>query len=144
LGTKHITSSVEHLQTNGQSEAANKVILGQLKKRLGTAKENARMSCSRCFRLIGAVPQSSTEETPYNLTYGTATMLPVEVGEITMRRQLNDIKINEECMKTKLDLMEELLRRPGYGKKPTSSKPPGYTIQKSSCALSNWETWCGV
>jgi len=39
LGIKHITSSVEHPQTNGQEEATNKVILSQLKKRLGPAKE---------------------------------------------------------------------------------------------------------
>jgi len=38
IGIKHITSFVEHPQTNGQAEAANKVILAQLKKRLGTAK----------------------------------------------------------------------------------------------------------
>jgi len=35
---KHITSSVEHPQTNGQAEAANKIILGQLKRRLDEAK----------------------------------------------------------------------------------------------------------
>jgi len=35
---QHITSSVEHPQTNGQAEAANKVILRELKKRLGDAK----------------------------------------------------------------------------------------------------------
>jgi len=38
LGIKHVTSSVEHPQTNGQAEAVNKVILGQLKKKLGTTK----------------------------------------------------------------------------------------------------------
>jgi len=38
LGIKHITSSVEHPQTNGQAEAANKVILVELRKRLDTAK----------------------------------------------------------------------------------------------------------
>jgi len=38
LNIQHITSSVEHPQTNGQAEAANKVILNQLKKRLDTAK----------------------------------------------------------------------------------------------------------
>jgi len=35
-------------------------------------------------------------------------MLPVEVGETTLHRQLDDLKINEECMKTELDLLEEL------------------------------------
>jgi len=53
-------------------------------------------------------PQSSTGETPYNLTYGMDAMLPVEVGETTLRRQLNDLKLNKECMKTDLDLLEEL------------------------------------
>jgi len=38
LGIKHITSSVEHPQTNGQAEAKNKVILVELHKRLDTAK----------------------------------------------------------------------------------------------------------
>ncbi|XP_017405653.1 uncharacterized protein LOC108319132 [Vigna angularis] len=38
LGIKHVTSSVEHPQTNGQAEAANKALLTELKKRLGEAK----------------------------------------------------------------------------------------------------------
>jgi len=38
LGIKFITASVEHPQINGQAEAANKVILNELKKRLDNAK----------------------------------------------------------------------------------------------------------
>nr|KYP36968.1 Retrovirus-related Pol polyprotein from transposon opus [Cajanus cajan] len=38
LEIKHLSTSVEHPQTNGQAEAANKVILRELKKRLGNAK----------------------------------------------------------------------------------------------------------
>jgi len=38
LKITHITSSIEHSQTNGQAEVANKVLLGQLKKRLDGAK----------------------------------------------------------------------------------------------------------
>jgi len=38
LGIWYVTSSVEHPQTNGQVESANKVILNELKKRLGVAK----------------------------------------------------------------------------------------------------------
>jgi len=38
LGIKHITNSVEHPQTNGQAEAANKVILIEWKKRLDKSK----------------------------------------------------------------------------------------------------------
>ncbi|XP_020216761.1 uncharacterized protein LOC109800386 [Cajanus cajan] len=38
LGIQHKVTSVEHPQTNGQAESANKVILAELKKRLGEAK----------------------------------------------------------------------------------------------------------
>nr|KYP39823.1 Retrovirus-related Pol polyprotein from transposon opus [Cajanus cajan] len=38
LGVKHLPTSVENPQTNGQAEAANKMILQELKKRLGSAK----------------------------------------------------------------------------------------------------------
>jgi len=38
MGIKHITSSVEHPQTNGQAEAANKVIQVELRNRLDSAK----------------------------------------------------------------------------------------------------------
>nr|KYP31045.1 Pol polyprotein [Cajanus cajan] len=38
LRIKHLPTSVEHPQTNGQAEAANKMILRELKKQLGNAK----------------------------------------------------------------------------------------------------------
>jgi len=38
LGIRSITNLVEHPQTNRQAKATNKVILNELKKRLGTAK----------------------------------------------------------------------------------------------------------
>nr|KYP56531.1 Pol polyprotein [Cajanus cajan] len=38
LGVKHLPTTGEHPQTNGQADAANKVILRELKKRLGCAK----------------------------------------------------------------------------------------------------------
>jgi len=38
LGIRHTVTSVEHPQTNGQAEAANKIIPGKLKKKLGQLK----------------------------------------------------------------------------------------------------------
>jgi len=38
LGVKHLVTRVEHPQTNRQAEAANKVILGELRKKLGRLK----------------------------------------------------------------------------------------------------------
>jgi len=108
LGIKHVTSSVKHPQTNKQAEAANKVILGQLKRGLGAAKGKWAEELLEVLWAYRCTSQSSTGETPYNLTYGTEAMLPTEVGEATLHKQLHDLKINEECMKTELDLSEEL------------------------------------
>jgi len=35
-------------------------------------------------------------------------MLPVEVGEPTIRREIDNLKLNEECLKTELDLLQEM------------------------------------
>ena len=90
LGVKHITSSVKHPQTNGQVEVANKVILSQLKKRLGAAKGKWSDELLEVLWAYRCTPQTSTGESLYNLTYGTNAMLSVEIGEATIRRQLRD------------------------------------------------------
>ena len=101
LGIKHITSSVEHPQKNGQVEATNKVILSQLKKRLGAAKGKWVDELLEVLWVYRCIPQTSTGESPYNLTYGTDAMLPVKIGEATtIRRQLRDLSLNSKCMKT--------------------------------------------
>lgn len=41
-------------------------------------------------------PHGTMAETPFNLSYGTDAMLPVEVGEPTIRRKIADLEVNEE------------------------------------------------
>jgi len=53
-------------------------------------------------------PQTTTQETPYSLTYGTEAMIPIEVGEPTIRRQMFDLTLNEESLAVNLDLVSEL------------------------------------
>jgi len=84
LGVKSITTLVEHLQTNGQAEFTNKVILGQLKRRLGSAKGLWAEKLPEMLWAYKCMPQTTTGETPFNLTYGTDAMIPVEVGEPTL------------------------------------------------------------
>nr|KYP50706.1 Retrotransposable element Tf2 [Cajanus cajan] len=83
LGIKHLPTSVEHPQTNGQAEAANKVILRELKKRLGNAKGEWPDMLPGILWAYHCTPQSTTQETPYRLTYGADAMIPVEVGQIS-------------------------------------------------------------
>jgi len=80
LDIKSITVSVEHPQINGQAEAANKVILNELKKRLGKAKGRWTGELIEVLWAYRCTPQTTTQETPYSLTYGTKVMIPVEVA----------------------------------------------------------------
>jgi len=43
-------------------------------------------------------PQSTNGETPYNMVYGTDAMILVEVGEPTIRRQLERMDLNNESL----------------------------------------------
>lgn len=86
LGIKRRFSSVEHPQTNGQAETANKRILGELKKRLGGAKGMWAEELPSILWGYHCTPQSTAKETPFRLAYGTDAMVPVEVGEPSLRR----------------------------------------------------------
>jgi len=71
-------------QTNDQTEAANKVILNELKKRLGATKGRWTEELLEVLWAYRCTPQTSTQETPYNLTYDSEVRIPVEIGEPTI------------------------------------------------------------
>nr|XP_029145797.1 uncharacterized protein LOC114924690 [Arachis hypogaea] len=85
LGIKQKFSSVEHPQTNGQVEAANKVILLGLKKRLDSKKGNWADEFPSVLWSYRTTEQSATGETPFRLTYGVDAVIPVEIGEPSPR-----------------------------------------------------------
>ena len=82
-----------------------------MKKRLGSAKGLWAEKLPEILWAYRCTPQTSTGETLFNLTYGMDAMLPVEVNEPTLRRQIEDWNINNECLRTDLDLIEELRER---------------------------------
>jgi len=108
LGIKYVTSSVEHPQTNGQVEAVNKVILMELRKRLDNAKGRWPEELVELLWAYRCTPQSTTNESPFSLVYGTDAMIPVEIAEPSIRRELYDPVQNHQNMTTHLDLMTEL------------------------------------
>ena len=107
LDIKHITSSVEHPQTNGQAEAANKIFINELKKRLSTIKGKWTEELFEVLWAYRCTPQSTTQETSYSLTYGTKTMILVEVGEPSLRSQTLDLNLNKESLFVSLDFINE-------------------------------------
>jgi len=44
---------------------------------------------------------------PYNLPYDTKDMIPVVVGEPSLRRKLFDLSLNQESLSVGLDLLNE-------------------------------------
>ncbi|XP_068477207.1 uncharacterized protein [Phaseolus vulgaris] len=110
LGTRHKTvfASVEHLQTNGNMESANKVLLKGLKRRLEKIKGAWTEEVPRILWAYHTTPQSSTKETPFSSVYGTDNMIPVEIHESSPRFQNFVAEESDEGRRMNLDLLEEV------------------------------------
>nr|XP_025635848.1 uncharacterized protein LOC112729932 [Arachis hypogaea] len=70
-------ASVEHPQTNELAEAANKVILHALKKKLDDAKGLWAELIPEVIWGYNTTQQSSTKKTPFRLVYGSEAMIPL-------------------------------------------------------------------
>ena len=53
-------------------------------------------------------PQSSTNESPFSLVYGADAMIPIEISEPSLHRELYDPTHNHQNMAIHLDLLPEL------------------------------------
>ncbi|XP_072081062.1 uncharacterized protein [Arachis hypogaea] len=105
LKIKQHFASVEHPQTNGQAEAANKVILHALKKKLDEAKGLWAELIPEVLWGYNTTPQTSTKETPFRLVYGSEAMIPLEISQNSIRTY---IKNQDETRKSELDVIEEI------------------------------------
>ncbi|CAJ2653385.1 unnamed protein product [Trifolium pratense] len=109
IGTTQHFTSVEHPQTNGQAEAANRVILRGLKRRLDEAKGKWTEELHSVLWSYRTTPHSTTGETPFRLTYGTEAVIPVETGASSFRTEVPlEGEDNHEMLREELDLLEEL------------------------------------
>ncbi|RDX84093.1 Tf2-9, partial [Mucuna pruriens] len=98
-------TSVEHPQANGQAEAANRVILRGLRRRLEEAKGRWAEELPQVLWSYHTTPHSTTGETSFRLTYGSEAVILVEIGEPSPRIALFDPTANEEELRTNLDLL---------------------------------------
>ncbi|RDX74603.1 hypothetical protein CR513_45640, partial [Mucuna pruriens] len=108
LGIKQIFTSVEHPQTNGQVKAANKVILRGLWRRLEEAKSRWVEELPQVLWSYHTTPHSATNETPFRLAFGTEAVIPVEIGEPSLRTELFEPKANEGELRANLDMIQEV------------------------------------
>ncbi|XP_057431999.1 uncharacterized protein LOC130724727 [Lotus japonicus] len=107
MGIQRRFSSVEHPQTNGQAESANKVILRGLKRRLSEAKGAWLDELLVVIWSNNTTPHSTTRETPFTMTYGADAMLPAEIDNNSWRIAPRLEGENSSNMAVELDLLSE-------------------------------------
>jgi hypothetical protein len=107
-GIRNTFVSVEHPQANGQAEAANKVILKAIKRKLTTRNRSWAEPLPEILWSYHTTVQTSTGETPFKMVYGTDAMIPVEIDPPSWRRETITAQVNEEALQENLDLLEEI------------------------------------
>ena len=78
-----------------------------LKKILDDAKRKWVEELPHVFWTYRTTPRKSTGETPFSMTYGAKTVIPLENGFPTMRTSTFTSDGNDELLRKNLDLVEE-------------------------------------
>ena len=100
-------STLTYPQGNGQAEAVNKVIMGELKKRLDDAKRKWVEELPHVLCTYRTTPHRSTGETPFLMTYGAEAVIPLEIGFPTLRTSSFTPSNNDELLGKSLNLIED-------------------------------------
>ncbi|KAK2444268.1 protein NYNRIN [Trifolium repens] len=113
-GFRLLTSAPYYAQANGQVEAANKIIIGLIKKYIAQKPKNWHNTLDQVLWACRNSPKESTNSTPFRLTYGHDVVLPVElmVQSIRVQRQMEIPREHYESlmMDELVDLDEERLQ----------------------------------
>ncbi|XP_019230728.1 PREDICTED: uncharacterized protein LOC109211633 [Nicotiana attenuata] len=107
LKIKRITSSPYHPSADRQAKSTNKVIIQNLKKKLEAAKGKWLEELPGVQWAYRTTTKSSTGETPFSLVYGVEALIPVEVGEPTLRFSQSNEEANNDAFLVRLDLLDE-------------------------------------
>ncbi|XP_070056910.1 uncharacterized protein [Nicotiana tomentosiformis] len=90
-----------------QAESTNKVIINNLNKRLEESKGKWPEVLPGILWAYRTMAKTSMGRTPFSLVYGTEALIPVEIGEPSMKHTHTSEATNEEELRINLDLTEE-------------------------------------
>ena len=108
LGIHNHYSSPGHPQANGQVEVTNRSLLKLIKTRFKGAKRvwpEKLPSILWAYRTTVRIPIG---ETPFQMTFRTEAVIPVEIGMTTFRTAIHDDQKNDEHIRLDLDLVDEV------------------------------------
>ena len=78
-----------------------------LKKRLDDAKDKWMEEIPHVLWTYQITPRRSTTETPFSITYGSESVIPLETGFPTLRKSLFTSDNIENLLERSLDLVEK-------------------------------------
>lgn len=82
---QHKRSSVAYPQSNGQAEVTNRTLLQSLRKNVEDRKSKWEEELPNILWAYRTDTRKPTGESPLCLTYGTEALIPVEIGEPSLR-----------------------------------------------------------
>ena len=89
-------------------EVTNQTLLKSIKVRLEGAKGTWFEGLPSILWAYLTMARTPTGETPFNLTYGTEAVIPVEVGITNIRRDFFNEDVNDGQLRTNLDCLDEV------------------------------------
>ncbi|XP_015964519.1 uncharacterized protein LOC107488306 [Arachis duranensis] len=91
-----VTSNPYYTQVNGQVEAANKILIGLIKKHIRSKPRTWHETLSQVLWAYRNSPRGSTGTSPYKLVYGHDAVLPLEINLNTLRvSKQNDLLVDD-------------------------------------------------
>ena len=105
---KFAYAAVCHPQSNGQAEAANKQILGAIKKKVEDVKGLWADLIPEILWANRTTTRETTGESPFNLAFGSEAVVPVEVGLPSFRVQHFCERQKDLLLLQQLDFLPEV------------------------------------
>ncbi|XP_016171637.1 uncharacterized protein LOC107613947 [Arachis ipaensis] len=91
-----VTSTPYYAQAKGQVEAANKILIGLIKKHIGNKPRTWHETLSQVLWAYRNSPRGLTGTSPYKLVYGHDAVLPLEINLNTLRvSKQNDFPVDD-------------------------------------------------
>ena len=107
LEIRNYYSSPAHPQSNGQDEVTIRTLKAALKTKLEYLKGKWVEYLPKVLWAYRTTRKSTTQETPFAISFGTEAVAPVVIGLKSPRLELARVEHNEEALYLNLDLLDE-------------------------------------